>query len=90
MLTQYDLWWLGKLATLAEQGFFFHDVEGMGKCMQVVHPEKDCPHKNCHQSGTPHRHVPTDEQRQKMQSDIRRYRKAHALLTSDSPSKFVQ
>ena len=82
MLTQYDLWWFGKLAVMAEQGFFFHDVEGEGKSRQAVHPEQDCPHGNCRQAGTPHRHAPTEEQQQEMQSYIRRYREADALRTA--------
>src|SRR5437899_1745578 len=70
-LMSYDLWKLGTYAGYAESGWFWTELREGEK--GLVHPEKDCTHSDCPQSGTDHRHQPTMEQREEMQSYITRY-----------------
>ncbi len=67
----YDLWKLGTYAGYAESGWFWTKLREGEK--GLVHPEIDCTHSDCPQSGTDHRHQPTMEQREEMQSYITRY-----------------
>ena len=70
-LMSYYLWKLGTYARYAESGWFWTELrEGV---RGLVHPEIDCTHSDCPQSGTDHRHQPTMEQREEMQSYITRY-----------------
>jgi len=67
----YYLWKLGTYARYAGSGWFWTELrEGV---RGLVHPEKDCSHSDCPQSVMAHRHQPTMEQREEMQSYITRY-----------------
>ncbi len=70
-LMSYDLWKLGTYAGYAEAGWFWTELRDGVK--GLVHPDRDCAHSDCPQSGTAHRHQPTVEQREEMQSYITRY-----------------
>ena len=67
----YDLWKLGTYASYAESGWFWTDLRDGVKAL--VHPDRDCAHPDCPEAGTHHRHSPTMQQREEMQSYITRY-----------------
>ena len=67
----YDLWKLGTYAGYAESGWFWTELREGAK--GLVHPDRDCAHPDCPEAGTRHRHTPTMEQREEMQSYITRY-----------------
>lgn len=70
-MMSYDLWKLGTYAGYAESGWFW--IELREEVKGLVHPDRDCAHSDCPEAGTRHRHTPTMQQREEMQSYITRY-----------------
>jgi hypothetical protein len=75
-MNAWDRWNLSKLASWAEQGWFYERMADNTSIL--VHPDKDCTRSDCPRFGTVHRHVPTPEQRAEMQAYIARYKQAKA------------
>jgi hypothetical protein len=68
----YDMWKLGTYAGYAESGWFWTELREGEK--GLVHPDRDCAHSDCPQSGTHHRHTPTMKQKEQMQKYVTGYR----------------
>ena len=84
-MTAWDRWNLSKMASWAEQGWFYERIDD--KTSILVHPDKDCTRSDCPQYGTVHRHVPTQEQRAEMQAYIVRYEQARVEFEEEEAKR---
>jgi hypothetical protein len=81
----WDRWNLSKMASFAEQGWFFERINDNTSIL--VHPDKDCTRSDCSRYGTVHRHVPTLEQRAEMQAYMVRYEQARVEFEQEEAKR---
>jgi hypothetical protein len=86
--TGFILWKLSNLAVTAREGWFFTEMKSGS--LVLVHPDVDCKHADCLRAGQPHRHTPTAEEKERMQSYVTGYedlkrevRELEAMLGGD-------